>query len=186
MKLSIYKHIGFGLAVLFLLGGCSSGSPYMKTDKGPGHSMVYGYIDMKEAPAKLGWVSMKRVRPRVEKPYYSFWIRDGAFYSINIPHGSYHFAKFGGFNGWTNTEWNFNFPSQGRGALDPKIKRNRTGMYYVGSWKYKKVKTGFFKPGKFDLVRTKSVSEKEILKRMLPYAKHEKWKKMIEKRLRQL
>jgi len=101
MKRSACYRIGLGLAVLLLLGGCSSSGPYMKTDEGPGHSLVYGYIDMKEALAKLGWVSMKRVRPRVEKPFYSFWIRDGAFYSNNIPHRSYHFTKFGGFNGWT-------------------------------------------------------------------------------------
>jgi len=85
-----------------------------------------------------------------------------------------------------NTEWSFNFLSQGRGALDPKIKRKRSGMYYVGSWKYKKVKIGLSRPGRFDLVPTSSVSEKELLKRMSPYTKHNKLKSMIEKRLRRL
>lgn len=184
MKRHTHFRLGLVLAVLFIMGGCSSGSRYMEEYNGPNQSLVYGYIDMKEAPAKLGWVSMKQIKPRTDKPYYGFWIRKGFFYRINVPQGSYKFTKFGGFNGWSNTQWTFSFPSQGRGSMDPVIRR--PGMHYVGSWKYKKVKTGIFKPGKFDIVRTNSVSEKEILEHMLPYAKHEKWKKMIERRLGRL
>lgn len=169
----------------FALSGCGGGNPYMDDDGGgPNRSLVYGYIDMDEAPAKLQWVSMKQLKPRTDKPYYSFWIRDGAFYTNNVVPGVYKFHSFGGFNGWTNTKWTFSFPSQGRGQFDPVIRK--PGMYYVGSWKYKKIKTGIFKPGKFNLVPDKSHSEKEILQTMLKWAKHDKWKKMIQHRLRQL
>jgi len=181
---SIFRRVALLAALGLFLVGCG-GNPYMDDDGGGAdRSLVYGYIDMDEAPAKLQWVSMKQLRPKVDKPYYSFWIREGAFYTNAAPPGVFKFDSFGGHNGWTNTNWTFSFPSQGRGAFDPVIKR--PGMYYVGSWKYKKVKTGFFKPGKFDLVPDKKVSEKDVLKRMLPWAKHKKWKDMIEARIRQL
>lgn len=184
--LAFLKPVRTGLLVLLslFLVACG-GNPYMDDDGGgPNRSLVYGYIDMKKAPAKLQWVSMKQLKPRIDKPFYSFWIREGAFYTNAIPPGTFKFKSFGGFNGWTNTQWSFNFPSQGRGHFDRRIRK--PGMYYIGAWKYQKVKTGFFKPGKFDLVPDKKMTEKEILKRMLPWAKHAKWKKMIERRIRKL
>ena len=173
LKNGLTRWAMLGLVALALVG-CGGGNPYMDDDGGgPNRSLIYGYIDMKEAPAKLQWVSMKQLRPRTDKPYYSFWVRDGAFYTNNVVPGVYKFHSFGGFNGWSNTKWTFSFPSQ-------------PGMYYVGSWKYKKIKTGVFKPNKFDLVPDKSHSEKEILQTMLKWTKHPKWKKMIEHRLHQL
>lgn len=150
----------------------------------PNLSIVFGYIDMDEAPTKLGWISMKRVRPRTAKPYYNFWVKKGFFYRASVPLGSYHFDSFGGYSGLRNTKFDFEFPNQGRGEMDPIIEKQ--GVYFVGSYKYKKVKTGFFKPKQFDMIKVDGPSEKELLTQLLEYAKHPEWVRLIENRLKEL
>jgi hypothetical protein len=76
------------------------------------------------------------------------------------------------------------FPSQGQSKLDRRL--DRPGLYYAGSWKYRKVKTGFFQQGKFDVEASRTPTELELLQKMLPYADHPHWKQMIEQRIREL
>lgn len=170
------------LPLIFLVG-CSS-RPVLDKPDGRPSSFVYGHIDMADAPCKLGWVTMKRLKPKNKTPYYSFWIDDGTFFRINIPNGAYKFTEFGGSSGWKNAVYTFSFPDQGQGKMDRRI--TREGRYFLGSYKYKKVKTGFWKQGKYDLIKTKGPSEKEILQKILPYAKHPHWIKVINRRLAQL
>ncbi len=150
----------------------------------PNLSIIFGYIDMDKAPTKLKRVSMKQVRPRTPKPYYNFWTNKGLFYRASVPLGSYKFESFGGFSGLRNTDYTFHFPSQGKGEMDPVV--NKQGVYFVGSYKYKKIKTGIFKPNKFDLIKLDGPSEKELLVRLLKYAKHPEWKRLINNRLKEL
>ena len=150
----------------------------------PNLSIVFGYIDMDEAPTKLKRVSMKKVRPRTPKPFYNFWVKKGMFYRASVPLGSYKFSSFGGFSGLRNADYTFNFPSQGRGEMDPIV--DKQGVYFVGSYKYKKVTTGFFRPNQFDIMRIDGPSEKELLVRLLEYAKHPEWARLIRSRLKEL
>ncbi|MDX1487590.1 MAG: hypothetical protein R3268_05270, partial [Acidiferrobacterales bacterium] len=66
----------------------------------------------------------------------------------------------------------------------PVIKKQ--GVYFVGSYKYKKIKTGIFKPNQFDVEKTNSPSEKELLTQLLEYAKHPEWVRLIQNRLKEL
>lgn len=150
----------------------------------PNLSIVFGYLDMDDAPTKLKWISMKRVRPRTPKPYYNFWVKKGFFYRASVPLGSYHFDSFGGYSGMRNTDFSFEFPKQGRGEIDPVIKKQ--GVYFVGSYKYKKIKTGIFKPKQFDIEKINSPNEKELLTQLLEYAKHPEWVRLIQNRLKEL
>jgi hypothetical protein len=61
-----------------------------------------------------------------------------------------------------------------------------TGLYYVGSYKFKKMKAGFFEQGKFDLERVNKPSEKELLTKLLEKAEHPTWKAAIQKRIGEL
>lgn len=178
------RHLG-GLLILagLFLAGCSS-TPELAEPEGEQPSLVFGHIDMSDAPTDLGWVSMKRMRPLTETPYYGFWVVDGTFFVSNTPPGTYKFVNFGGHSGWKNMNATYSFPGQGKGELDREIQRQ--GLYYVGSWKYKKIKTGIFQADKFDLVRVNTPTERELLERILPYAKHDFWKKAIERRVREL
>ena len=170
-------------ALLLLLAACAT-TPSLTAPEGKDVSLVFGHIDMSEAPSDLHWVTMQRLRPVTETPYYSFWVVDGTFFRINVPAGTYKFTKFGGHSGWKNTSYTYGFPSQGQSKLDRRI--DRPGLYYAGSWKYRKVKTGFFQPGKFDVEASRTPSELELLQKMLPYADHPHWKQMIEQRIREL
>ncbi len=150
----------------------------------PNLSIVFGYIDMDDAPTKLKWVSMKRVKPRTAKPFYNFWVDDGFFYRASVPLGSYKFDSFGGFSGLKNTNYTFEFPNQGKGEMDPVI--NKQGVYFVGSYRYEKIKTGMFKPKQFDLTKANGPSERELLLRLREFAKHPQWAQLIDKRLKEL
>lgn len=175
------KHIHlFSLALLaaLALASCSAPPPkFGKLDE-PNLSLVFGHIDMEEAPSKLKWVELKMVRPVVEKPYYYFWVREGTFFRSHVRQGSYKFEKFGGGNN------EYIFPSQGRGVMDRQIAR--PGLYYVGSYKYKKISRGLFRGDEFDLIPSNSPSELDLLKKMVVYAEDDYWKGMIEKRIREL
>ena len=139
------------LIMLASLTACSS-TPALHKPKSGSDSLVFGYIDMTDAPSHLGRVSMKQLRPKTDKPYLSFWVVDGAFFRDEVGPGTYKFVKFGGYSAWKRADFNYAFPEQGKGALDREI--DRPGLYYVGSYKYQEVKTGFFEPDKFELVAT--------------------------------
>jgi hypothetical protein len=169
------------MIALLLTAGCSGWKPFEDPVK-EGESLVFGYIDMSDAPISLQWVSMKRLRPVTEAPYYRFVVADGLFYRTATLPGTYKFESFGG-EGW-NTRYTFSFPVQGRGAMDPII--DKTGIYYVGAYKYKKVKTGFFEQGKFEVEKVDKPGEKELLLRLLKTAEHPSWKAAIKKRIEAL
>lgn len=171
------------LLAAFALASCSA-TPKLEKPDGGNVSLVFGYIDMDDAPSELSWVEMKRMRPVTKTPYYNFWVVDGTFFRADVPEGTYKFTSFGGHSGWKNTSYNYNFPDQGKGELDRRI--DKPGLYYVGAYKYSKIDTGFFEAGKFDLLPIKEPSELELLERIMPYAHDAYWKNMIEKRIREL
>lgn len=170
------------LTFALLLAGC--GSRVFTRSVQDENALVFGYLDLSDAPGKLNSVVIKLVKPASDKPYYGFNIDDGMFFRTELPTGSYKFTSFGSFKSFGNTQYTFNLPPQGRGEMDPVV--NKGGIHYVGSYKYKKVKTGFFEQGKFDLERVSKPTEKELLIQLLKKAKHPDWQAAIQKRLDQL
>lgn len=180
----------FVLSLMLLVFGCA-GQPVFKDPKDKSVSLVIMYIDMSEAPSNSEWVMSKMVRPKVSKPYYRFgFVKDPQIGYINhnqyIKPGIYTFSSFGGNakNFLANARYNYNFPTQGRGMAVMKIKKQ--GVYFVGSFKYKKVKTKFFEQKKFEIQRTKSPTEKEVLTKFLGHMEEGKWKTLVQRRLARL
>jgi len=153
----------------------------MEEPKNPMTSLVFGYMDMSEAPVGLGWIIMHQLQPESKEPYYFFPISDGMFYCDLVEPGIHKFEEFGGYG--YRTEYTFNFP-QGKNELDPVIER--PGIYFVGSYKYKKVETGFFEQGKFSIAKTDWPTEKELLERLLEFAGDTIWKKRIMDRMAEI
>lgn len=166
----------FSIGLIATLGGCSTAG-YMDRPGDPGNSIVYGYIDMSDAPTSLQRISMKQLQPVSDKPYFGFFVDDGMFYRPNVPKGTYKFWEFGGFSTLRNADYTFTFPSQGKGAMDRKI--SKTGVYFAGCYKYKKVKTGFFSQGKFDMEPIGGNCELEMLARLEKWAKDPQWQRLI-------
>lgn len=168
-----------------LLIGCSS-RPVFKDPKEPNHSLVLMHIDMTDAPTYAHWARATQFTP-TQRFYYRFGsVPDDKLGTIlhnqEVEMGKYKFTAFGGSAG--NTNYTFGFPPTGGLA---KMQIKKPGIYYVGSFKYSEVKTGFFEKGKFNIEKQDKPTEKEVLTRFLKHVEKEgKWRRMIEKRLREL
>lgn len=177
------------LTLLFLIAltsfyGCSSRDPYIREPASNQHSIVFGYIDMDSAMTDIDWISAKKIKPKVKKPYYFFSVDDGMFYSSFIVPGTYMFASFGGSSFWKRMSASYNFPEQGRKEMDLSVKKQ--GLYYVGSYRFKTTDKGWFKEDEYDVVRTKRPTEKELLVRLLEKVKSDFWRKKINARIKRL
>jgi hypothetical protein len=66
------------------------------------------------------------------------------------------------------------------------VRISKPGIYFLGSYKYQQVKTGFFEGSKFDIERVDSPTEAELLQRILDEDKEIKgsaWEEKIRQRL---
>ena len=173
-----------GLFALGLLGGCAGGGHGRSIDD-PSNSLVFGYVDMSDAPTSVSWATIMQVAPPTEKPYWGTDVRDGLFYTYYLPPGSYKLSALGG-SGFFKGQYQYNFPKQGS---DQAVRVAKPGIYYLGSYKYKKVKTGIFEADKFAIERVNSPNEAELLKRILDKdgdVKGSAWEPKIRARLAQL
>ena len=171
------------ITVALLVSGCGGSRAFVKSVEEE-ESLVFGHFDMSDGPGSFNSAVMKRVKPATDKPYYGFGIDGDMFFRTAVPPGSYKFTSFGSFKSFGNTQYTFSMPPQGRGEMDPII--DKTGIYYVGSYKYKKVKTGFFEQDKFDVEKVSKPTERELLVKLLEKAKHPTWQAAIQKRINEL
>ncbi len=171
--------LSFVLGV-FLVVGCGV-RLYNPVDET--RSLVFGFIDMKGAPTKMSNATLKQVKPLSKKPYWYMGTNGkGLFWDEQLPPGSYQLFSFGGHSFWRNASFTYNMPEFGKNETAVVIKK--PGLYYVGSYKFEK--TGSFFNPKFDLVKTDSPSEKEILQQLLALGIGTEWEKVIENRIRVL
>lgn len=165
---SIKTFITFFLIIpaLLLSSGCAT-SPDPIDPKDKNRSVVFGFFDMEDAPSWGGidWVSVKRYRPK--KGYFAAAVKDGLFYHIGVPNGSFQVDEFGRHTRfYSNTRYTYNFGGKGRNKTARKIKR--PGVYFMGSYKYKNIDSGsIWKPDNFRMKKSKGPSEKVLLKKLL-------------------
>jgi hypothetical protein len=173
-----------GLIASALLTGCSSSGPKRDIND-PTNSLVFGYIDMDDAPTGVDYASLMQVAPPTKAPYWSLGVRKGLFYNIYLPPGSYQLSRLGG-SGFFAGEHQYNFPRQGN---DTALRIAQPGIYFLGSFKYKKVRTGFFQGGKFGIEQVDKPTEADLLKRLLDDSSEVRgspWAEKIRARLKQL
>jgi hypothetical protein len=172
------------LIAVWLLVGCAGGGGYGRDINDPTNSLVFGYVDMADAPTKINTVTLQQVAPPSDKPYWHTGAREGLFHIAYLPQGSFQLATLRGSGFWSG-DVRYNFPRQGS---ETAVRITKPGIYFLGSYKYKGVKTGFFEGGKFDIERVKSPSEAELLRRILEdkEIKGSAWEARIRQRLSQL
>jgi hypothetical protein len=171
--------IAFGL-----VAGCGSSGPQRDINDAS-NSLVFGHIDMADAPTKISGATILQVAPPTDKPYWGAGVNNGLFYNAYLPPGSYQLASITGSSFWRG-DYRYNFPRQGS---ETAVRITKPGIYYLGSWRYKGVKTGFFEGGKFDIERVNTPTEAQLLQRILdesPDIKGSAWEERIRQRLRQL
>lgn len=168
------------IAIALLLSAACSNNP-LPEPPGPQDSIVYGYLDMNDAPVDLSWVSMRQFAPPTDEPYWSFGVDKGTFWNTYLDPGAYALESFGG-SGF-NSRYTFNVPRQD-GSM--RIVIDKPGIYYLGAFRYKNIKTGVFEPDKFDLERTDSPSEREVLEKLIVIMKGTVVEPKLQQRLREL
>lgn len=158
MLQNIYR---FGLLTFFLLfAACASTPPVDPTDTT--RSVIFGYIDMDDAPTSVDWVFVQQYDGTTDG--YSIAAEDGIFLHVAVEPGPYQVTRFGG-SGFLAGDVRYNFPDSGRNETALIVKQ--PDAYFMGSYKYEKVKTGFFEAGQFDMKPSAQPTEKDILQKIL-------------------
>lgn len=175
----------FLLATLVLLAGCGSSSIGPKRDiNDPSSSLVFAYVDMTEAPTKINGASLK---PQGEEGFWNMTVADdGQLISqAYLPLGSYQLATLRG-SGFFAGDNVYRFPAYGRNETALRIQK--PGVYFMGSFRYAKVKTGFFEGGKFMIEKVQSPTELELLQRLQKedWVKGTQWEARIRSRMQEL
>ena len=168
------------LGVVLILGCSTTTTPKLGKPEIENGSLVFGYIDMEDAPSWYQWIEMKSETQPKKEPRY-FWVKDGMFFRVDVSPDRYRLTEFGGSNRYTNSEFRFTLPEQ------PQFRReiNKPGVYFIGSYRYKS-NTPLVGRYTFDLLPSKTPSERELLEKILVYAEHEHWRRIIVQRLNQL
>ena len=172
-------------ASLAVLAGCRGGG-HGRDINDPSNSLVFGFVDMSEAPTKVTGAQIMQVAPPTDKPYWGTDVRDGLFYTYYLPPGSYRLATLHG-SSFLRGEHQYTFPRQGGGDTTARIEK--PGIYFLGAYKYQRVKTGMFEQSKFAIERVSSPSEAELLQRLLDTdaeVKGSVWADKIRQRLARL
>jgi len=172
------------LLALALSAGCASRG-HERDINDPTNSLVFGYVDMDDAPTKISYASLQQVAPPTDAPYWGLAVRKGLFYSAYVPTGSYQLSSFGG-SGFFAGEHRYNFPRQGNQTA---LRIDKPGIYFLGSFKYKTEKSGMFEQGKFSMQKVAKPTEAELLKRILDEGsgiKDSAWRDRIQSRLKQI
>lgn len=181
MKYRIWLVLGMAFG---LLAGCASGGPARDIND-PSNSLVFGYIDMEDAPTKVSSAWLVQVAPPSDAPYWGLGVSKGLFYSSYLPPGSYQLSKFGG-SGFFSGQHEYSFSRQGNKS---SLRIIKPGIYFLGAFKYKKVKSGFFQQGQFTIEKINKPTEAELLKRLLEEdddIKSSAWAGKIRARLAQV
>lgn len=167
----------FVLILLLLLAGC--GAEKIRDDFNPAnHSLVFGYIDTEDSMGTMYWLQARQVLPKTENPLIDINIQDGMFYLNSFKLGSYQLEAFG------NAKFILYFPRQD--ADKARFKIEKSGLYYLGSYKINRTKDGIFSASKFDIQTTTKPTEKELLERILKLTESKPWEDRIRKRLQEL
>ena len=169
-----------------LAAGCGS---YERIDpKDQSLSLVYGYIDMKDAPSSLGWVHITLYDGKNTGLFTA--VKDGMFVQMGLKPGPYQVDRFGRHaRFFDNTEYSYDFGTRGRNETAVRI--DKPGVYFMGAYKYVDVHTGWFEQGKFRMERTTTPNERELLTRILAilqndYSEYTHQIEMVNQRLAQL
>lgn len=175
------------LLAFMLTTGC--GSMMIKDTKDPDASLVYGYVDMGDAPGKFAWLAFKQIRPITKKNYWSFWVKDNSlFYHYNMPaKSSFSINEFATRHPFYGTMVHI-MPVYGNDAQTFKV-RKPGSLVFLGSFKYQKTGAhmmNIFKKTGFELVPSRKPSEKEVLQKLLPLTKGSKWEARVTKRIKEL
>ena len=167
----MFKLLG-ALLCAVLLSACASGTRVTDFND---RSLGYGWLNIKEVDAnRLYAVDIYQYRPHTTEPYYPAAVKPFKngflYYTMALPAGAHKTQSARGQSCLGilcgNTDYRYSFGKQGDevGAIVIKT----PGVYHMGSYKLKAVNTGFFEPGKFEVLPASDApSKREMLEEIL-------------------
>ncbi|HKI97619.1 MAG TPA: hypothetical protein VKB51_03995 [bacterium] len=163
-------------------GGGTSVDKEVKEVKDAKSSFVFGYVDMADADVPMDWALLKEVGHNQRKePDHWMRVQDGAFYLENVQAGSYILSEFGGRH-WSMFCANTlvcSEPIEYDPGTSMRLVVKKPGIYYLGAFKYKEAKTGFFEQDKFDLKSIDKPTPAEVVQKVLPATKGTRWHDLL-------
>ena len=166
------------LLVALLLAGCGSTTTIKDFSD---RSVGYGWLDIHDVEAnRLSGVDVYQFRPQTAEPYYPTAVKEFKggylYWTMALPNGSHKTISATGERCLgilcSNTTYRYSFGKQGDEVGAVTIKA--PGVYHLGSYALKDVKTGFFEQGKFETVPAKNApSRREMLEEILKDAQEE-------------
>ena len=153
---------GILLCWLALLAGCATQPDWIKPDD---HqvSLVFGYFDLHDAPTKLDDVSLKKYDG--SPLYFDCGVKDGLFWHIGLPLGSYQVETFSGSGGLFTNPHRYDYGTRGRNETAVRIRT--PDIYFLGAYRFVPVKHGMFEQDEFQMQSIDTPSEKELLQRLI-------------------
>jgi hypothetical protein len=121
---------------------------------------------MEDAPTAVEWVKLKQYKPRPTWTY-PCRVEDGLFFHVGIPPGSHQVEEFGGPVLFSNDQ---RYGFYDSGSNPTQIRIEDPGVYFLGSYRYRKTRDGepfSFKGDRFTIVELESPTEEELLRRLL-------------------
>ena len=175
---------GLILLTTALLTGCAFSGKGRSIDD-PTSSLIFGYIDMEDAPTSMDYAKVQQVAPRTDDGFWTMGTDDGIMFNQYVPPGAYKVAHFGG-SSFFNGDHQYSFPTYGRNATAVSIEE--PGIYFVGAYAYREVETGFFEAGKFSIEPIEAPSEAAVLKTILEmdWVEGTQWEARVRNRLAEL
>jgi hypothetical protein len=162
----------FYLLCAVLLASCASST---RVTDFHDRSLGYGWLNIKEVDAnRLYAVDIYQYRPQTAEPYYPAAVKPFKngflYYTMALPNGAHKTQSARGQSCLGilcgNTDYRYSFGRQGDEVGAIVIKS--PGVYHMGSYQLKSVKTGLFEQGKFEVLpATDAPSRREMLEEIL-------------------
>lgn len=167
-----------------LLTGCAFSGGGRSIDD-PTNSLVFGFIDMDDAPTDVSYAKLQQVAPKTESGFWTMSAEDGILYNQYLPPGSFQMSRFGGHSFWWG-EHVYDFPTYGRN--ETAIQIEQPGIYFVGAYAYRDAESGFFESGKFSIELLDDPTEKALLLKIqeMDWVRGTQWQERIRDRLQEL
>lgn len=129
------------LFALFFLATCGSSRPFNGADpNNPTWSVIYGYIDMEDAPSAADWVFI--VQQEGDSLGYNARTEDSFFYHAGMPPGPYQVGSFGENSIWQG-ERLYTYTVGTEDGRKTVVQIAQPDVYFMGAYRYASVPTGF-------------------------------------------
>ncbi|KQT10781.1 hypothetical protein ASG30_08190 [Ramlibacter sp. Leaf400] len=129
-------------------------------------SVIFGFIDMSDAPSNIKWVSLKAYGAGASS--YRAGVEDGMFFHVGVKPGAYQVERFGGDRSLIpvfGQPYEYDWGTRGRNSTAVRIER--PGVFFMGAHRYVSQPSGIFEQAKFEMQPMSSPGERDGWQKLL-------------------